>query len=211
MSGLPSHRRINALGMTSPYGAVIVGIFLFHNAWIAILFYHAILALCVCIVNRTKVSEIKKGFSWSQVFLLGFPALLCGLLIYWFWPHAKTDSVDLSTVLHTYKLGGLAGGLFAVYSILVNPILEELFWRGCSNPSSRKPAFIDLVFAGYHGLALTLILKPAYIIAAIGFLAGVSWLFRYLKQINRGLAIPYIMHLAADISIIASVWLLSRT
>jgi len=210
MTHLASHRRIKTLGLFSPYGAVIVGVFLFHNAWIAILLYHAILALCVCIVNRTMVSEIKKGFSGSQAFLLGFPALLCGLLIYWFWPHAKTDTIDLSTVLHTYELDGLAGGLFAVYSILVNPILEELFWRECWNPSYSKPAFIDLVFAGYHGLALALILKPVYVIAAIGFLSGVSWLFRYLKQINRGMAIPYIMHLAADISIIASVWLLSR-
>ena len=210
MPHFASHRWIKALGLASPYGSVILGVFLFHNAWIAILLYHAILALCVCMVNRAMVSELKKGFFWSQAFLLGFPALLCGFIIYGFWAYAKTDTADLSTVLHTYKLDDLAGGLFAVYSILVNPILEELFWRGCWNLSSRKPAFIDLAFAGYHGLALALILKPVYVIAAIGFLAGVSWLFRYLKQINRGLAIPYIMHLAADISIISSVWHLSR-
>ncbi|MBN2511738.1 MAG: hypothetical protein JXB18_02260 [Sedimentisphaerales bacterium] len=171
--------------------------------------YHAILALCVCIVNRAMVSELTKGFSLPQSFLFGFAALLCGLVIYWFWPHAKTDTVDLSAVLHNYKLDGFAGGLFAAYSILVNPILEELFWRGCFNPSPRKPAFIDLAFAGYHGLALNLVLQPAYVIAVIILLIGVSWLFRHLKLANRGLAIPYIMHLAADISIIASIWMLS--
>lgn len=209
MPGSPSHRWMVILGIGSPYIAVIAGVFLLHNAWIAILAYHAILALYVYAIDRNKFLDLRKGFSWPQCFIFGFPALLCGVTIYLFWPYAKLTAIDLSTILNTYILNGISGGLFALYSIIINPILEELFWRGCFNPSLRKPALIDLAFAGYHGLALTLVLQPTYIIAAIGFLTGVSWLFRYLKHYNQGLAIPYVMHLAADISIITSIWLLS--
>jgi membrane protease YdiL (CAAX protease family) len=43
---------------------------------------------------------------------------------------------------------------FIAYFIIINPWLEEFFWRGFLVNLSRKIVLNDLLFAGYHLLVL---------------------------------------------------------
>ena len=44
--------------------------------------------------------------------------------------------------------------LFIAYFSLVNPFIEEYFWRGVLGSNTKKFYIGDLVYAGYHALVL---------------------------------------------------------
>ena len=67
---------------------------------------------------------------------------------------------------------------------------------------------IDAVFVGYHVLALVLVIKVPITVLAFVVLFAASWWLRFMKHKLGGLAVPYIAHLVADVSIIAGIYFL---
>ncbi len=66
----------------------------------------------------------------------------------------------------------------------------------------------EIVFAGYHVLALVLVIKVPITILAFVVLFAASWWLRFMRHKLGGLAVPYIAHLAADVSIVAGIYFL---
>ncbi len=156
------------------------------------------------------MGAVSKGWGWGTGVVLSSVFFLSGSAVFVFWPFAKLEGTELGGVLGDFGLAGTTGIVFGAAAIVVNPLLEELFWRGCFEDKVTRVSVIDIAFAGYHGLALVLVIRVWAAVGAFIVLCFASWALRYVKDRRGGLAVPYIAHLAADISIIAAIYGLLR-
>lgn len=193
------------------YTAVIAGMHLFHSGWIAILGYH--IGICVflslakgrqLVGKLTSGWDVKLGFGISVVCLLGGP-LVCLL-----WPYMHLAQQDLKSGLSAVGLKGNLWLGFAIYYCLINPWLEELFWRGFFPSNIKFPALSDFLYAGYHLFVLIMFIKWIWVIVAFVILTCVARLWHQLASRYNGLLIPALTHLVADISIIGAAFVLAR-
>jgi membrane protease YdiL (CAAX protease family) len=194
-------------GAVSPYLAVVLGVFYFKNGFLAILLYHLLLLICIIGINRAKALKlIKSGFNWHIGPLICLSSLLPGVLIFFLWPFAKLESVDLAQVMESVNLTNISFAIFALYACFVNPFLEESFWRGCFKPGSWIPSYIDALFAGYHAILLIPVVRSIFVLLAFMALMCVGWIFRNIYRLTSGLAISLLTHIVADIAILYAVW-----
>ena len=204
---IPAENYFKTCGAVSPYLAVVLGVFYFKNGFLAILLYHLLLLICIIGINRAKALKlIKSGFNWHIGPLICLGGLLPGVLIFFFWPFAKLESVDLAQVMESVNLTNTSFAIFALYACFVNPFLEESFWRGCFKPGSWIPSYIDALFAGYHAILLIPVVRSIFVLLAFMALMCVGWIFRNIYRLTSGLAISLLTHIVADIAILYAVW-----
>lgn len=198
-------------GFLLPYAAVGIGVYAFKSAWIAIgIYYFGIVLFVAACGGRRLLGAVSKGWGWGTGVLLSSVFFLSGAAVFVLWPFAKLEGIEIGGVLGDFGLAPTTGIVFAVVAVAVNPLLEELFWRGCFEDKVTRVSVIDIAFAGYHGLALMLVIRVWAVAGAFIVLCFASWVLRYVTDRCGGLAVPYIAHLAADISIVAGVYCLLR-
>lgn len=198
---------LSVCGIISPYLAVILGVFFFKSGLFAVLLYHLILLICIIGISGSKgFNLLKSGFNRSLVPLSCLAGLLPGVVIFLLWPIAKWDSVDLVQAMKSVNLTNRSFVVFALYACVVNPFLEESFWRGCFKFKSWMPNYVDAFFAGYHAIVLIPVVKPIFVLLSFIALTTVGWLFRNIYRLTGGLAICLLTHIIADIAILWAVW-----
>jgi len=137
-----------------PYITVGVGLVALRNAWVAILSYH----LCMVIIlffARTKIpfTQIHARSNYKILIVVSILGGAGGLLLYLFWPLLAIPK-DISIYLQNIGLTSSIWPYFLVYFILVNPWLEEYYWRGYLGSNSQNITLNDLLFSGYHIIVL---------------------------------------------------------
>ena len=97
--------------------------------------------------------------------------------------------------------------IFIIYFSLVNPVLEEFYWRILLR-LEKFGFLIDIVYSFYHVFVLIFFIKWYYMFPAVVSLitAGIVWRFIHEKY-NDDLTIV-LTHAAADLSIIFAIYLL---
>jgi membrane protease YdiL (CAAX protease family) len=138
--------------------------------------------------------------------LICLGGIVPGIVILYLWPIAKQEQTELSEILAMLNLKNVSFILFAIYASIVNPFLEESFWRGCFNSGALHPNVIDMLFAGYHALVVSPVLKAPFVLLVFLAMIFVGWFFRMLYRITGGLAIPLLTHIIADIAILFAIW-----
>mgnify|MGYP001052324085 CR=1 FL=1 len=112
------------------YLAVGLGTFVFHSAWGALLGFHAAIIVSLLIAKPTiplKILLTNNNPKW--IFL---SVLLCGasgMALYFLWDIFGFAS-DLSGQVASLGLNASNWPVFIAYFALVNPWIEEYFWRG---------------------------------------------------------------------------------
>jgi hypothetical protein len=99
-------------------------------------------------------------------------------------------------------LSGLTWPFFIAYFALVNPWLEEPYWRALFTSPSPYPALIDFLFAGYHLIILVLFVSPPWMFLAFIILTLASWFWRQVSRYTGSLLPAALSHLLADFSIL---------
>ena len=194
-------------GIVSPYLAVILGLFILKSAFFAVLFYHLMLVICIIGINRSKtLTLLRLGFHRYLGPLISLGGLLPGIVIFLLWPFAKRNASDLTQLMELINLENTSFTIFALYSCLINPFLEESFWRGCFKTNSWFPNYIDMLFAGYHTIVLAPVVKPVFVLFSFMALMIVGCIFRNIYRLTGGLSIPLLTHIVADIAILYAVW-----
>ncbi|MCK5001283.1 MAG: CPBP family intramembrane metalloprotease [Anaerohalosphaera sp.] len=192
-----------------PYAAVGVGVYGLRSAWAAVLMYHLGIVLLIAVNRRWDiVRSFRAGWDLRWGIAAVIISSLTGVIIYLAWPFAKLPPVELSEVMERFSVIGSAGVVFAVYAIFVNPILEEMLWRGYLFDDRKGICWVDIAFAGYHVLVLPLVINPLLCVGAFFALVMAGWMFRLLRRRLGGLGTVWLMHLTADISIIIAVYFL---
>jgi membrane protease YdiL (CAAX protease family) len=100
--------------------------------------------------------------------------------------------------------------VFIAYFSLVNPFIEEYFWRGVLGDNSKKPTLGDFIYAGYHTIILWGKVNPFSILFAVTILTSAGWLWRQIAREDDGLLAPVLGHMAADFTILLTIYLRTR-
>lgn len=195
----------------TPYLAIIIGLSGLESAWSSILLYHCGIVLVLWLARYWRLGEpLKSRADYLVLTAVAVTSLLGGVLIFWLWPIMKLGALLLVSELADLGLSNIAWLLFMVYYVTINPLLEELFWRGYLGSGSAFLTWNDLWFAGYHILVLVRFVSVPWIGASFLILVGAAWLWRQLARRYNGLIVPIASHAAADLSIIAAVFFLLR-
>jgi membrane protease YdiL (CAAX protease family) len=195
------------LAAIPPYLAVWAGLFLFNSAWGALAGFHvAILLSLLWLKPALPTNVFLKPAQWKSIFI---SVLLCssgGLGLYLLW-----DGFGISATLGE-KI--LALGLddktwlgFVAYFSLVNPFMEEYFWRGVLGSDSRSLHIGDLVYAGFHAFVLWDKAHFFSVLLALSVLVFIGWFWRQVYRRDGSLMSPVLGHMAADFSVMFAVFL----
>jgi hypothetical protein len=191
-----------------PYIAVSFGLFVAHNAWAALLGYHLLMLVCLAWAGALTAQVRKLGspgrLRW--IILASLLGAAGGLGLYLLWPLFGID-LDLGLQLRPLGLNSAAWPFFILYFSLVNPWLEEIFWRGWLGSASSKPVLADVFFAGFHLLVIGSYVRWPSLLFVLLVLSGVGWFWRQLARRESSLFPGSISHLVADAAILVTVYL----
>jgi membrane protease YdiL (CAAX protease family) len=205
-------RYVRLFAPAIPYLAVLIGMYTsVSNAWAAILLYHVGIITVLFLARYWKLGRFLKtteDFLALAGVVLG--SAVAGFFIYWLWAIIKLAELNLTDQLSALGLVNAPWFLFIVYYFTVNPLLEEMFWRGYLGSPKLVPTWNDMWFAGYH--VLVLISFAGWFWVGLSFTALVitAWFWRQLARRYQGLLLPIASHAAADASIIGAVYFLTR-
>jgi membrane protease YdiL (CAAX protease family) len=188
------------------YLTLWAGLFWWHNTWVALLGFHAVIIISLLIHKpNIPIALLFKSKNKKWIFLSVFLCGSSGIILYFLWPIFGIKN-DLPVQLQSLGLTLFTWPVFIAYFSLVNPLIEEYFWRGFLGSSSKKLSISDPVYAGYHALVLWGKVHPFSIIFAVMLLTLISWSWRQIAREDDGLLAPVLGHVAADFSITLCVY-----
>jgi hypothetical protein len=89
---------------------------------------------------------------------------------------------------------------------LVNPFVEEYYWRGFLGNSTYSVYVSDFLYAGFHALILLGNVRTGSIIYSLFLLILAGWFWRQIAREDQGLLAPVLGHMAADFTILLAVY-----
>ncbi len=189
------------------YLAVGLGLFVFHSAWGALLGFHIAIigSLLIAKPNISFAILFKsKNFKWILL-----SVALCGssgVALYFLWNVFSVAS-DITAQVETLGLNSRTWIPFIAYFALVNPFIEEYFWRGYLGNAAKRLHCSDFLYAGFHALILIRKVPIVSILFGVFALAGVGWLWRQIaRKEDGGLLAAVLGHMAADFTILVTIW-----
>ena len=188
------------------YLAIWAGLFWLHSAWAALLGFHAVIIILLLIHKpNIPIALLFKSKNIKWIILSVFLCGSSGIILYFLWPMFGVAN-DLPAQLQSLGLTSFTWPFFIAYFSLVNPLIEEYFWRGFLGSNSKKLYISDPVYAGYHALVLWGKVHPFSIVLAVILLTLISWSLRQISREDEGLFAPVLGHMAADFSIMLCVY-----
>lgn len=189
------------------YLAVGVGLFQFHSAWIALLTFH--LAIILSLWFTKPGIPLRTLFTGNSLRWTLICILLCGssgLSLYLLWDRFGVVQ-DIPTRVEAMGLNPSNWMAFIAYFTLVNPPLEEYFWRAHLGNSTRELYVSDFLYAGFHGLILVDKVPPFTVLYSLAVLVLAGWFWRQVARADGGLRAPVLGHMAADFAILTAIFL----
>jgi hypothetical protein len=186
---------------------VLGGLYWLHNAWVAVLLYH--LGMVAMLSGEKQWSHGRSlfaGYAHWHVPVTAFGGIGAGALLYLLWPLTGKMAGSFGAHLASFGLTPALWPLFFGYFILVNPWLEELYWRGYLGDSSLRPTWNDLFFAGYHLLVLAIFVSRPWLLLTLCALVAVAWIWRQLARQQHGLCASMLSHAFADAGTMAVIY-----
>jgi len=193
-----------------PYLAVWAGLYIFKNVWITLLGFHASMLIVLLIARPgipVKVLFRTRHYTWTRRSAAACAGI--GIAIYYLRSFLGVAG-DLASQLEALGLNHSTWPAFIAYFSIANPLIEEYFWRAYLGSEIEGFYPGDALYAGYHALALLGKVHPFTIFFAVSSLAFVGWLWRRIYREDGGLLVPVLGHMAADFTIMFSVFLITR-
>jgi len=188
------------------------GLYFFHSGWTAILLYHGVLAGALTLQKPRweGAHTILRGYNTAAAVVLVLLSAGFGWAFYMFIHRLDPEGVHvLRRVSHSgLTISGLA--LFAVYVSVVNPVLEELYWR------RNYAAPHGVVFDGFYALLHLPIFcffgnfTPLQLFLPVGGLVLAGSLWRGVARRRNGLASAILGHASGDLAVMVAIGLLLR-
>jgi membrane protease YdiL (CAAX protease family) len=192
-----------------PYITIGIGLLVFHNAWMAILSYHTGM-VAVLSLSRTGIA-VKRTFQSNRYWIPFVTALAGaggGILLYILWPLLSVPD-DINLYIQSIGLDERTWPMFLAYFILINPFIEEYYWRGYLATDAKGIALNDLLFSGYHLIVLAGQMETIWLIVVFFGLTIGAWFWRQMNRLNGGLLASTISHITADITVILTIYYIS--
>jgi len=189
-----------------PYLAIWAGLFLFKNAWLTLLGFHAAILLALAVARPSlPINILFKSKSTRWVLISVLIGSTSGIGLYFLWDVFGV-APNLPARLESIGLNSASWFVFIAYFSLINPFIEEYFWRGALGSDSKKLSLGDVIFAGYHVLVLWGRVHPLSILFAVIILTSAGWIWRQISREDGGLLAAVLGHAVADFSILMVIY-----
>ena len=188
------------------YLAVGVGLFVFRTAWSSLLTFHIAIMISLLIAKPSlpiRTLFMSKNFKWILI-----SVLLCGstgITLYFFWDKFGIAD-DLAARVERMGLNASTWIGFIAYFTLVNPLVEEYFWRGYLGSTNTNFYLSDFLYAGFHGLIFLNKVQVSMIVYSLALLVLAGWFWRQIARLDGGLLASVLGHMAADLTILMAVY-----
>ena len=192
-----------------PYLAVGIGFLIFRNAWLTVLGYHAGMILVLLLSNtRPPLKTIFKGNHFWIPFITFLIGACSGVVLYLLWSYVSLPP-DINVFLRSLGLTGVSWLVFIAYFSLVNPFIEEYYWRGYLGSAAKGITLNDMLFSGYHLMVLAGLIGNIWLLVVFAGLTLGAWFWRQMNRLNGGLLASVVSHLAADTAIVLTIYYFS--
>ncbi len=199
-------RALYIIGLLMPYLTVWLGLYVFKNAWAAIFGYHIGIILLVTWARAwPSLNQFHASAPFWKIIFFGLTGCIAGVTVYFLWPFINVSPKLIESLLE-WGLTSRSWPLFIVYGALVNPWLEEIYWRGWLGSAVAHPIVHDAVFAGFHLVVLAPFFPPFWMAVAFLILAASGWMWRQIIRVEKSMLASTLFHMAADVSILLVVW-----
>jgi len=179
-----------------------------RSAWGALIGFHLALTPLL-LLKRERTPPLLAPVSARILLPAALAGLAAGLGLWLTWPLAGIPS-DYPLRVEALGLRAETWLPFIAYFTLVNPLLEEIYWRGILGSDSRLPQPVDFLFAGYHVMIMALFASPPWVFFGFLILSGAGWLWRQLSCYAKSLLPAVLFHALADCSILTVLFLKAR-
>jgi len=193
----------------SAYLAIGVGLLACHSAWGALLGFHAVLLVSLLIAKPDIPSKIL--FTSTNKKWIFLNILLCGssgVTLYLLWDYFRFAN-DFPQQVEALGLNASNWPIFIAYFVLINPVIEEYFWRGYLGSESKSLHTFDFLFAGYHTLIVINAAPVLSIAYALLILILAGWFWRQIVREDGGLLAPIFGHMVADFTILMTAYMMT--
>jgi hypothetical protein len=192
-----------------PYATIGIGLLVFHSAWLAIVGYHAgMIAIIYLSGAGSRLKESFRGNGFCIPVIAALAGACGGTLLYILWPYLGIAG-GLNSYLRSIGLDERTWPAFLAYFIVMNPLIEEYYWRGYLAPVGKGIGLNDLAFSGYHLIVMAGLLEPVWLLAAFVCLTAGAWFWRQMNRLNGGLLASTVSHLTADATVILTIYFMS--
>ncbi len=197
------------ISLLIPYATIGIGLFIFHSAWLAIFGYHIGIASVILVSRkRIPVKRLFKSNNYKTPVIMSVIGASGGVLLYVLWPFLAVPS-NIGSYTQSIGITEQTWSLFIAYYVLVNPVLEEYFWRGLLGNNSNWITANDLFFSGYHVLVLAGKMGAVWLLVVFLLLSLSAWFWRQVNKFSEGLLPSVVSHVTADISVMLTIYLMT--
>ena len=188
------------------YLAVAVGLFPLHSAWGALVGFHLAILLSLLIARpELPIQILFKNSNTRWILASIVLGASSGIILYFLWD-GFGFARDLPAQVRALGLNASGWLPFIAYFALVNPLVEEYFWRGFLGSNAAHFTASDFLYSGFHGMILVNKVQTSMIVYSLALLVLAGWFWRQIARLDRGLLAAVLGHMAADLSILVAVY-----
>ena len=192
-----------------PYIAIGIGFLIFHSAWLTVLGYHAGMILVLLLSNtRPPLKTVFKGNHFWIPVITALVGTCSGVVLYSLWPYVSLPP-DINVFIRSLGLSGVSWLVFIAYFSLINPFIEEYYWRGYLGSNNKRITTNDMLFSGYHLVVLAGLIGNIWLVVVFCGLIFGAWAWRQINRLNGGLLASVVSHLTADTAIVLTIFYFS--
>ncbi|HNA74820.1 MAG TPA: CPBP family intramembrane metalloprotease [Candidatus Obscuribacter sp.] len=199
----------------APWVFLALGLHQFRSIFWSFLLYHGFCLLPAILYNRGHWQKHMHIPTRKDLLVLVFASI--GFSAFTFITYSLLSDLllDRALALESMHERGFKMSWYlplSLYFLTVNPILEELFWRGVvlnelcdeGQPVFSLPGiWTNVAFAVWHFLVIRLFVAPVFIPLAIGFVLAVGFFMSWMYRRKDTLILPALWHsIVFDLAVI---------
>ena len=193
-----------------PATLVYVGLRILHSIPMAVILYHGFCLVTIALAGvRVRTIRIPHVFELVAASIAGVLLSFVSVALWRLTGDLIADP-DISRIqIEAFGLPVASWGMFAAYFMFVNPVIEELYWRGVVQERAkalgiRRDTIVAVPFSLWHIVPIWLICGP--VAAMLGGIAvyavGVLLTFIYRQSRSFGRCIAW-HAMMADLAVIS--------